>query len=426
MKRETQAAILRALKASIQQDLKPELTSANARLRADLASMLLTRLAVEMLSDEAPTRDAPRTLAEIGDFAREQAKRLSATEAAVAQGAPGQSPVKSSGEELAIPPERFTAYLRARFPDDPDIRCTSLETVPGGRSKGTILVEVEGRSTPTCMVLRRDFEISLTGTSVTYEYPIIQAAFEAGLPAPPPLWLETDKSAIGGPFIAFEKVAGRPMGDLFNIAAPPQVMRDLAVVLARLHNLDVAGAGLSDHLDFARDDAPVRALLDRLHRRYRAESVQLPLLDAAFSWLWLRLDALDGPRALIHGDAAVHNLLGDNDRLTALLDWEFAHAGDPAEDLTYCKVLAERVIPWNEFMAVYLEHGGQPVSEARMSFFTVYRSLQLAVSAAVVRNIFESGGDQDLRLAAISYNSLPRHLTALADNLDAADRGAAE
>ena len=40
-----------------------------------------------------------------------------------------------------------------------------------------------------------------------------------------------------------------------------------------------------------------------------------------------------GEPAVVHGDFRMGNFLIDRDGLTAVLDWELAHRGDPVEDL---------------------------------------------------------------------------------------------
>ena len=46
-----------------------------------------------------------------------------------------------------------------------------------------------------------------------------------------------------------------------------------------------------------------------------------------------------GGRVLVHGDYGPQNVLLDPATLeiTAILDWEWAHAGDPIEDLAWCQ-----------------------------------------------------------------------------------------
>lgn len=447
------SAKLRSVVSALRDDLKPELGSAQAKLRAELIDMLLTRLAVEieldaesdaheralagLLAQVAPAGDARAfsdelVATDLGDAGKrreiadlvaavagsERTWRSAVEEQVVAvQNAKPAGPRSSA--ELMVPLDTFTGYLKKRFPDDKSIAAVKLTTVPGGRSKGTILAEISGDAGPRSIVLRKDFGVNVAGASVTYEYPIIQAAWECGLPVPEPLWLEDDPEAIGGRFIAFARVPGRAMGTLFAGDATPAFLREFAGALARLHSLDIDATGLADKLSLGRDAHPVRTMIDQFRERYRKNVPPTPLMDAAFAWLDLQLDAIGNERALVHGDAGLHNTMGEGDRMTALLDWELAHAGDPAEDLAYCKYLVQRLMPWDEFMAAYRDAGAPAISDERIRFFTVWRTLYLSILTGGTRTLFESGGDQDLRIAGIGYTTFPRQLRDLAADLAA-------
>jgi hypothetical protein len=74
--------------------------------------------------------------------------------------------------------------------------------------------------------------------------------------------------------------------------------------------------------------------------------------------------ALPGPagagHVLVHGDYGPNNVLLDPARaeITAVLDWEWAHAGDPAEDLAWCEWIVRmhhprRVSLLGEFFGAY-------------------------------------------------------------------------
>ncbi|MFF0741647.1 phosphotransferase family protein [Streptomyces sp. NPDC004111] len=72
---------------------------------------------------------------------------------------------------------------------------------------------------------------------------------------------------------------------------------------------------------------------------------------------------------LVHGDFGPNNVLltGDGARVTALLDWEWAHAGDPVEDLAWCEWIVrthhpESVGALEEFFHAY---GHRPDWETR-------------------------------------------------------------
>jgi tRNA A-37 threonylcarbamoyl transferase component Bud32 len=74
---------------------------------------------------------------------------------------------------------------------------------------------------------------------------------------------------------------------------------------------------------------PVLYAAGRLARRLAAVDVSLAS----------GLDAAPGGTVLVHGDFGPQNLLLDEDTVepTALLDWEFAHVGDSAEDIAWAE-----------------------------------------------------------------------------------------
>ena len=439
---------VRAMLIALREELRPELTSANTKHRGDLLDMLMTRIAVELDGGDP----GPQYWDDVRDLLGIEGEDASALSERLAQPGAGHSEAiariaaaedrrrttfednvaemlrtvpkeAGSSQELAIPPEVFTDYLRARFPDDQAIEATKVVTVPGGRSKGTILVDFTDASGPRQIVIRKDFGTSVTGTSVSYEYPIVRAAWDAGLMVPEPMWLEEQGGRIGERFIAFARVTGKPMGSLFASDATPGFVRNFAATLAKLHTIDLDAVGISDTIRWGREENPVRAMIDSFYERYRAGMEPIPLMDAAFAWMRGQIDDLGNARALVHGDAGLHNTMGEGDQITALLDWEFSHAGDPAEDLTYCKYLVERILPWDEFMAAYVAAGGRPISEQRMRFFTVWRTLHLSIMTGFARAVFTRGQDRDLRIATISFNTLPRQLRDLAKDLAAYTAG---
>lgn len=404
-----QGAKLRAVLMAFRSELKPELSSPYAKLRGELIDMMLSRLTVEAEGGglEAGSEQSIEEIAS-GERARRDAyeKRVEAARTAQPEGA-------SSATELDIPAETFTQWLGRH---EPGATVEKVTTVPGGRSKGTILLDVSG-GTRDRIVIRRDFAAAVTGTSVSAEFPIIRAVHRAGLKVPEPLWLEDDPAVIGGRFIAFERLAGRSMGTLFESDASPAFAREFAAALAALHQLDLDALGVAPELRWGEEENPVAAMLDSFEERYRKGVQPTPLMDAAFAWLRGQLPAIGNVRGLVHGDAGLHNTLGEEDRLTGLLDWEFVHAGDPAEDLAYCRYLIERVLPWTEFMQAYEAAGGAPVSDARMRFFGVWRTLHLSILTGLARSAFDKGVDRDLRVLAIGHNTFPRQLRDLAGDL---------
>lgn len=112
------------------------------------------------------------------------------------------------------------------------------------------------------------------------------------------------------------------------------------------------------------------ARLDTL-RRYQATKGRLPDAPALIERLagadlspsagWHERDF-----ALCHGDLSIGNILWDGDAV-ALIDWEFARDGDPAEDIAY--LAAEQDLTPDliaEIAEAYVAAGGDPWALARL------------------------------------------------------------
>jgi aminoglycoside phosphotransferase (APT) family kinase protein len=393
-------AKLKAIFEALRADVKPELQSPHAKLRCELMEMLLARLSVE--ADLDPVEDGPVDA---------EAAARNAQEDAILKLLAGPVEQSGSARELVIAPETFTQWFDANGIPGKVIKVTN---VPGGRSKGTLLLDLADGGE---MVVRLDFSAAVTGTSVTDEYPVIAAVHKAGLRVPEPFGIEQSSDVIGGRFIVFEKVPGKAMGTLFASDASPAFCKDFARTLARLHSLEIEDLALDDTIEFGLETNPVEALLDKREKEYRDNVRETPLIEAAFEWMRSELPQIGVQRRIVHGDAALHNAMGEGDTLTALLDWEFVHAGDPAEDLAYGRFLIENILPWEDFMAAYYDAGGPKISDRRMAFFRVWRTLTLSVWTGMARGAFDSGKDRDLRVAAIGHNTMPRQLRALANDL---------
>ncbi len=160
-----------------------------------------------------------------------------------------------------------------------------------------------------------------------------------------------------------------------SIAA--EVMRDLA----RLHAapaghvvLDGGGSGprIADH---------VRAELAVWRAMYDESGRPDALLDLAFRWLADAMPDPDGPVALVHGDAGPGNFLFEHGRLTALIDWELAHLGDPMEDLAWfsMRCVMEPVPDFAASIAEYERAAGQGADRARILYHRVLVSTRVVV-----------------------------------------------
>ena len=168
------------------------------------------------------------------------------------------------------------------------------------------------------------------------EYRVISALAGTKVPVPATYLLCTDPAVIGAPFYVMEKVAGtayRSAAQLETIGAARTraIATRMIGTLADLHAVDPGAVGLAD---FGRP----QGFLGRQVRRWKKQldasrSRDLPGADELYEALEARIPA-ESDVAIVHGDYRLDNLLiGDDDRVTAVLDWEMATLGDPLADV---------------------------------------------------------------------------------------------
>jgi aminoglycoside phosphotransferase (APT) family kinase protein len=168
------------------------------------------------------------------------------------------------------------------------------------------------------------------------EHRVISALHPTAVPVPRTVLLCEDESVLGAPFYVMDFVEGTPYrtaGQLEPIG--PQRTREavlgLVDTLVELHAVDPAGVGLAD---FGRPEG----FLDRQLRRWgkqldASRNRELAGIDELHATLGRQLPHSPAP-AVVHGDYRLDNvLIGSDDRIKAILDWEMSTLGDPLTDL---------------------------------------------------------------------------------------------
>ncbi len=212
----------------------------------------------------------------------------------------------------------------------------------GGQSNPTFLL-----STPAGrLVLRKKPPGKLlpSAHAVEREHRIMSALAGSGVPVPRMRLLCEDASVIGTPFYVMDHVDGRIFTDLRLAALPEEQRRpvyaDMMRVLAALHAVDVAAAGLER---FGKPAAYAARQIERWTRQYLAsDPPDVPAMRALIEWLPSRVPPGD-PVSVVHGDYRLGNLMihPSEPRIVAVLDWELATLGHPLADLAYT------CLPWH-------------------------------------------------------------------------------
>lgn len=240
---------------------------------------------------------------------------------------------KPQGSPQGLDLDRLRAFLETECPGlvtGP----LSTEVIPGGKSNITYRVsDGVGR-----WVVRRPplGHVLATAHDMVREHRVISALSPTSVPVPATLALCADPTVIGAPFYVMELMPGTPYRQAHELEAlGPERARAISTrmveVLADLHAVSPDEVGLSD---FGRPEGFLARQVQRWKKQLDAsKSRTLPGADELFELLASRVPP-DGAPGIVHGDYRLDNLLVDeDDRVTAVLDWEMATIGDPFTDV---------------------------------------------------------------------------------------------
>jgi aminoglycoside phosphotransferase (APT) family kinase protein len=290
-------------------------------------------------------------------------------------------------------PEKVRALIAEVDGDPGEI---SLSVIPGGASRETWLVlagDDRGEGERSRWVLRRDPEGSVSLVPIADEFSLIARAAEAGVPVPQPLALEPAGGRLGpaGMLVSFVEgtsVAPRILRKPEFEEARGRLTAQLAGALARIHAIDPTT--LDGVLPDPAGD-PAVAQISEWERQLDEIGEPLPAVELGLRWLRANAPEPAEPR-LVHGDFRLGNFIVDEDGLAAVIDWELAHLGDPAEDVGWLCIRSWRfgnddrpvagVGGLEELISAYQSAGGAPVDPDRVRYWEAFGNVKWAVICA--------------------------------------------
>jgi thiamine kinase-like enzyme len=166
-----------------------------------------------------------------------------------------------------------------------------------------------------------------------------------------------------------EKVSGEAQFNLVREADRRfAIAADFMAQIATLHAIDVAQAEVLGGGGSVREDIAARIATTRAANAAHGKS---PLVHLALNWLEANVPTEPDRPVIVHGDAGPGNFLYDGDRVTALLDWELVHIGDPMADLAMLclRSLFQPLVPLPEAFAAYEAAGGAKIDLARVRYW---------------------------------------------------------
>jgi aminoglycoside phosphotransferase (APT) family kinase protein len=202
----------------------------------------------------------------------------------------------------------------------------SARLLPGGASKEAWAVDL---ADGTKLLVRRASVGVIHRDTLTLEqeFRVLEAAVAAGVAAPRPLEYLGDVD--GHEAFAMERVHGETIGRRIVRDPPTGLPEQLAEQLARIHAIEP--------LDFL----PRGDVVTRFYDELDSVGEPHPAIEYGLAWVRERLPTARGP-TFCHGDFRIGNFAVDEGGLVSVLDWEFAHLGDPVEDVAWPIVRAWR------------------------------------------------------------------------------------
>ncbi len=317
--------------------------------------------------------------------------------------------------------ERLARYCAGRLGGPADVRVSGLRRIFGGASRETWRFVLhqgrDGQARQEPMILRRDPGASLIDTERRLEFAAYRAFADTEVPVPRAYWLEEDPGPLDHPFFVMQAIEGCEAMPP-RLMAPPYLAHHERIAEQKWTILGRIAAAptrrLADALPPVAPEAAWRRELDHWDAIIDRDALEpQPVAKAAVRWLRAHPPPPAQRVSVVHGDYRTGNfLVSPEGTITAILDWEMTHLGDPLEDLAWsmnpvwCFQQDERVgglatrdraIAWWEAASGLR---ADPVALRWWELFACVKGQAIWLSAA---RAFESGENQDLVMAMAAW-----------------------
>ena len=263
------------------------------------------------------------------------------------------------------------------------------------------------------------------------EFEVLRVAFGRGVHCPQPF--DVGQFESGEDYLVMSRIRGdsnpRQLITSDKYAnARARIIGQLAEDLARIHQIlpdDVAAAPNmrgpapgEDPLAYYRREAEAmfRVFLLNPH----------PAIEWAFRWLDRRIEQLPEPQrapCVVHGDFRIGNVMYDEEGLTALLDWEGTHIGEPEEDIAWLCTRVWRfgkndreaggIASREEWVRAYEAASRLAISRERVATWEVLQNIRWAEITMMQARAHLDGHTQSHELAAIGRRTAETELEIL-------------
>lgn len=307
---------------------------------------------------------------------------------------------------------RIADFIAARLPAATAVAVDELARIHGGSSQETFRFRarwrVDGVDEDRRLILRRAPESGLVDAERDVEFVVYAALAGRGVPVPQVHWIELDPRWLDRPFFIMDLVPGKP-GHYYHGADPydgqdavvgRNFWRHLGVLAAQEHRalgLESLRNGLADGGYWQRELAHWEAALDA------GEAVIEPIVRGALRWLRRNPPPEPAKPAIVHGDYRAGNFLFLPDgSISAVLDWEMCHVGDPLEDVAWAinpMWTMERHLPLDEGLAIWEAASGLVLDRKALDWWRMFAAVKACGIWTTAEASFENGTSREMIIA---------------------------
>ncbi|HEV2011284.1 MAG TPA: phosphotransferase family protein, partial [Candidatus Limnocylindria bacterium] len=304
----------------------------------------------------------------------------------------------------------FAAALRERLASlfGTTIAIERLALLAGGASKEAWALDLATpRGTLELLVRRAGGGVIHSQTlALEDEHRVVAIASAAGVRVPKPYGYLGE--VAGRPAFVTERVSGETIGR--RVVQRPELAGaraglpvQMAEELAKIHAIP------AERLPFL-SGGGARDVLVRLEGELDALDEPHPAIELGLAWARHNAPEHQGT-VVAHGDFRVGNLVVTIAGLASVLDWEFAHLGDPAEDVAWPLVRAWRfgvdqlrlggIGAVEPYLERYNALTGRDISPQALAYWEIVGNLKWAIGALTQSRRHLSGQQKSVELAVL-------------------------
>lgn len=308
--------------------------------------------------------------------------------------------------------ERICAYLAQAMPAASDVKVDELSRIYGGSSQETFRFRARwiegGQEIERRLILRRDAPAGLVVAERDLEFNVYRALAGHGVPIPRVHFLELDPVWLDRPFFIMDLCPGKP-GSPFVPIDPydghgETVSRQFWTIMGRLASIDHRAVGLQGLRNGEANGSFWLLELERWESILdEGEAVIEPALRGAMRWLRRNPPPEPAKPAIVHGDYRSGNFLFTPDgQISAILDWEMCHIGDPLEDVTWAIDPfwpITRHWPLDLGLANWEAASGQTIDREALHWWQLFSAVKACVIWTTAASSYASGKNREMTMA---------------------------